>query len=603
MNIPPSDAEVSQLTAALLAQAREHRAAGRAGEAKVTCLRLLQINDRDPDALVLLGDLEFQAGNTGHAEIHLRSALALAPDHVDAHERLAAVLVAQGRQAEAAACHAEVLRLAPDYPESQNRRGLDLQGQGLQGQALDCYRKAIAVSPTHAPSYFNQAVALGHLGQTDASIDSYQEAIRIRPDYPIALCNLGVAYKSRGQLDTALACYQKALEGDPQLAVAHNNLGSAYRDLGRFDEAIASFRRAIDLDPGLAEAHRQLADMKTFTSQDKDVEALIRNYQQPDVRADQKMLYAFALAKAMEDLQDYDAAFGYLQSGNRLKRQSLDFSIAVERQRFENLKALFSKDLFDHNTTPGATDPAPIFIVGMPRSGTTLVEQILSSHRNVYGAGELNALRQAVSDGLGTLTHALLQGQGPGIDPARFVKTGDRYLELLQAARELQGNSDPDVRHVTDKMPDNFRLIGLIRLILPNARVIHCTRDPMATCLSIYKRLFAVEGLQFSYDLGELGHYYNLYRDLMAHWRSALPGFIYDVSYEDLVADQETCTRALVSRCGLDWDPNCLRFEKSARPVQTASATQVRKPIYTRSLALWQKYEAHLKPLKDALEG
>lgn len=583
-----------------MARALDHLSQDQLGPAKMACLRALQADQTNAEALLLLGELEFQAGNLDHAQIHIRSALELAPQNAAGYERLAAVLTALGEETEAQTCLDQVRNLDPEFSLRNNRQGFELMSQGLYGKAITRFQMALAVTPDFANAYYNLGLVYASLGQPLVAIDHYRAALRIQPHYPKAHSNLGVVLKSVGRMEEAVACYKQAIADDPAFAAAHNNLGSAYKDLGQFEEAEHCFRRAIQLDPKVAEAQRQLTDLKKFKGpDDEDLIALQKGYEDPDVTEEQKSLFAFGLAKAFEDLDDFDRAFDYLSAGNQLKRKALAYSIESDRQQFSAIKELFSGDFFEQNRAAGCDDVSPVFILGMPRSGTTLVEQILSSHRDVHGAGELEILKKVTSRHFSNLTSTALH-QCMDENSLRFADMGADYVQERNAFLEMI-SLRVTTPYVTDKMPDNFRLIGFIKCILPNARIIHCTRNPMATCLSIYKRLFGVDGLQFSYDLEELGHYYNLYRDLMAHWHSVMPGFVYDVSYEDLIANQEEQTRALLDHCGLPWDPNCLEFHKSKRAVRTASATQVRKPIYKQSLALWEKYEDHLEPLARIL--
>jgi len=250
--------------------------------------------------------------------------------------------------------------------------------------------------------------------------------------------------------------------------------------------------------------------------------------------------------------------------------------------------------LFDDRHAVGSSDETPIFILGMPRSGTTLIEQILASHPEIHGGGERYDLQRNIEAGFGKIGDAAFAVNINQASPDQFSMAGDNYVRGVRD-RFIGG------RYITDKMPNNFQLIGMIHLMLPNAKIIHCCRDPLDTCLSIFKNLFTADGHYYAYDLTELGRYYGLYGDLMNHWRDMLPGVIHDIHYEDLVMDQESETRALIEFFGLDWDDSCLEFQKTARPVHTTSSVQVRKPIYNDSIQSWKRYENRLSPLREAL--
>jgi hypothetical protein len=309
---------------------------------------------------------------------------------------------------------------------------------------------------------------------------------------------------------------------------------------------------------------------------------------------DQKMNLSFGLGKAFEDLGQYEKSFHFILEANRLKRETFDYDISEDRVFIDNLKKTFDEQFIHQHSHSGYSSDAPIFIVGMPRSGTTLVEQILSAHPQVFGAGELRYMKIMIVDSCSNIEGLEYPQCFAGFSENDFKEFGKAYVnELRQFSKE--------VKYITDKMPHNFLNIGLIKLILPNAKIIHCQRNPVDTCWSIFKNFFA--GIHnYAYNLRELGEYYKLYEGLMAHWRTILPGFLFEIQYEELVADQENQTRRLLEYCGLDWQDDCLSFHKSSRPVRTASSTQVRQPIYNNSVLLWKRYAKELQPLLEALD-
>jgi len=307
------------------------------------------------------------------------------------------------------------------------------------------------------------------------------------------------------------------------------------------------------------------------------------------------MHFAFALGKVYADIGNDDRSFEYYLAGNQFKRNSIDYSIADDVAYFDAIKQVFKKEFFQRHAGIGSADTTPIFIVGMPRSGTSLVEQILASHSQVYGAGELNdmgnLIARACDEDSNKYPHCLLQ-----MNDEELSGLGSAYLTRLHTYA-------PTAARITDKMPHNFLNLGLIHLVMPGAKIIHCHRNPADNALSIFKELFSKGKHGYAYDLKELGQYYRLYQDLMAHWRRVLPGAFYELRYEDLVADQETQTRRLLEYCDLPWEDACLAFHRSQRVVRTASLVQVRQPMHANSVEGWRRHEQRMQAFITALEG
>jgi tetratricopeptide (TPR) repeat protein len=365
------------------------------------------------------------------------------------------------------------------------------------------------------------------------------------------------------------------------------------QEIGRRDEACRAFETAIALAPRSGRFYRHLADCKRFTVGDPALTAMqgLAAGRASLPEEDRRQLL-FALAKAAADLGEHERSFGYLLEGNALKRRQIDYDEARVLGEFTRIRTVFSRELMAARGGVGHNSALPVFIVGMPRSGTTLIEQILASHPQVFGAGELTDIGDAA---------ARLNGAA-GCFPEIVASLPDEVLHQLgaryiDAARARAATAD----RITDKMPLNFLYVGLIHLVLPNARIIHASRDPLDTCLSCFATLFTGEH-RVAYELGELGRYYRAYQGLMEHWARVLPrGVLLEVEYEDVVADLERQARRIVAHCGLEWDAACLGFNGSKRPVRTASATQVRQPIYHSSVGRWRAYGDLLKPLMEAL--
>lgn len=608
----------------LFAAATAAHQAGKIEDARDLYRRILALSRLYPDVLHQLGLIEHQSGTHESAADLMREAIALDPKQPPYHSNLAAALIETGDFAGAAAAAQRAIALLPTYaPAFANlgtaalrmgnfaaaahafQRAVALNpanaiahywlGRTLQDQerfteAAACYRAVIAIAPRYADAHCNLGYVLTMSGDLHTAAKHGREAVALSPDYADAYNNLGYTLQALGDFEGAKASYAQALVHEPCYASAHNNLGNLHKDLGDLAAAEASYRRAIDIQPDFARAYFNLADIKTFTARDDDFTAIAGQLAAtPDARGHAHYLH-FALAKALEDLRAYDEAFVHFEAGNRLKRASLVYDEAKLVGYLRDMARLYDAPLFARFADAGDPSDAPIFIVGMPRAGSTLVEQILASHASVHGGGERLDFDAAMAS---ILPPASAAARVEGLAPAQLRALGADYLARLPAL-------PPGRSRITDKLPANFMHAGLIHLALPRAKIVHVARDPMDTCVSCYAKLFDA-GQEFTYDLAELGRYHVECGRLMDHWRTAMPDAVYEISYEALVADMEGETRKLLAFCGLSWDPDCLAFHENARPVQTASATQVRKPLYGSSVGRWKRYARHLDPLLTAL--
>jgi tetratricopeptide (TPR) repeat protein len=432
----------------------------------------------------------------------------------------------------------------------------------------------------------------------DEAVAQYRQALALKPDYAKAHSHLGVVLQDQGKLDDALANYRQALALKPDFAEAHNNLGHALRELGRLTEARHAYETAIELAPQKPGFYYGLAQMKRFAQGDTDLAAMEKLGLEPvSLSAEDRIQLGFALGKAYRDLGDHERSFRHLLEGNSLKRQEIVYDEAATAGLFARIREVFTPELMREKRGLGDPSPAPVFIIGMPRSGTTLIEQILASHPKVFGAGELRHITNAAAklsrpDGAPVPFPEAVSCMGG----EQLRRLGESYIAAIRALA-------PNAERITDKMPGNFRFAGLIHLVLPNARMIHARRDPIDTCLSCFSKLFGGNH-PYCYDLAELGRYYRTYEALMAHWRKVLPpDVMLEVQYEEVTADPECQARRIVVHCGLEWEDACLLFHKNERPVRTASAVQVRQPIYRTSVGRWRPYEHLLGPLIEALRA
>lgn len=504
-------------------------------------------------------------------------------------------------------------------------QGLQLERLGQMGQAVEIYLKVLASDSGHPVAcqalgniYYRQgqhteaepllrnalrenkdsgrlqcvyADCLRLLGRAEESLNYYQRAIRLSPELHSAHLNLAGVYRVLRRMEEAIDSYTRALEAGASPAAAHGGLGHCYRYIGNFKRAVEHFQQVLRADPENADALYQLAQLTNQAGDDNLVDAMEALAEHS--AGDDKILMCFALAKAYDDRGDSAKSFSWLEQGNRLKRDSFDYDPQKTAELFSAIRSSYAAPLPEAGIdTDGFT---PIFIVGMPRSGTSLVEQILASHSQVFGAGELDLLNSIASE---------LERQTQTVYPqAIYAASADQLREhasgYLQAMNRLSGGA----AYVTDKMPQNFRHLGLIeKLFAGNARIIHCERDPMAICWSIYRQLFQGEH-PYAYSQQDLGEYYHQYQQLMTFWLSVLGDKIYTVSYERLVADIESEVPALLNWLGLEMEPACLEFHKTERAVTTASVAQVRQPVYQHALKGWRRYEEYLSELKQAVEA
>lgn len=430
----------------------------------------------------------------------------------------------------------------------------------------------------------------------EAALEQANALLSRDPGNPVFLSRHAVESLAVGDYETALAGFDRVLAALPEDAGTHAARAHALKTMGRTDEAVDAYRRAYEARADYGEAWYGLANLKTYRFTDDEIDRMRAQEAAVGLRTHDRVHLCFALGKAYEDRDDYDRAFEYYERGNDLKRTQTRYTSDIMDQELQAQADVCTAELFSAQAGKGCTAPDPIFILGLPRAGSTLLEQILASHSQVDGTLELPDILATAhrlrgrnrGDGAGRYPQILHE-----LSAEQLRELGEDYIENTRIHRA-------DAPFFTDKMPNNFRHIGLIKLILPNAKIIDARREPMACCFSGFKQLFA-EGQEFTYGLDEIGRYYRGYVELMDHWDRVLPGEILRVQYEDVVADLETQVRRILDFCGLPFEQACLDFHATDRAVRTASSEQVRQPIYDSGVEQWRHFERHLDPLKSAL--
>ncbi len=562
-------------------------------EAETCCRKVVRLARRDPRAHHNLSTVLLVRGAADEAADCAREALRLKPDYAEAHNNLGAAHLAGEAYDEGAVALREALRLAPSYPEAHNNLGMALLGTGELNEAIASFRAAIEARPEYVEAHSNLGKTFRHMGYKAEAEQAYREALRHNPEFPGALVGLAAVNMDWGDVNASLALYNELLEHRPDAPSALAGKATILDLMGDVEGSYAIIAPLVDASqatPGIASVFGRIAGR--FGQRDKAIALLEDLLAGPEPTKEEQRVMHFALGKLYDGVDAFDEALHHFAAGNAL------LPTPFNPQRFSNkidrIIAYSSKENLAKLPRASNDSELPVFVVGTPRSGTSLTEQILASHPQVHGAGEL--------DDIPGIVRSLAGGPGKedtypectaDLDQDAIVTFAERHLAMLH---ERAGGA---VR-VTDKMPYNFLHLGLISQLFPKARVIHCVRDPLDTCLSCFFQLFLRGNFQ-TYRLEHLGAYHTHYQRLMQHWREVLDLQIIDLRYEDLVADLETHSRQMVDFVGLDWDLQCLRFHESERVVYTASYDQVRQPIYSRSVGRWRHYEKHLAPLIEAL--
>lgn len=553
-----------------------------------------------PDVAIIadiLASAQSALGLNDAAEDNFRAATTLDPDYAEAHANYGRFLIERARPDEAAAQLKSALRIAPKLTRAWAALGLAHARAGRKGDAASAFRKALAQDPAQPEALLEFARLRLTERVPDEAADLARRALRAgAPRLDTRLC-LARALADSAREAEALDELAAILAEYPDCGPAFAARGAVLQTLGRFDEARTDFLAAIALMPRSGETYRVFLMTEKLAPDDPLIAQMQAVFVDPDLADADRASLGFALSKALEDTGAHDKVFTYLRPANDLVRKRFPYDIAERRARMDAIRTACAGAGFQARAVPGTSDAAPIFVTGLPRSGTTLVEQIIASHSRVTGGGELG-FGASELDGL-------MRRQG---DPGGALRSWSCLAdkEIAAAGRRVEDRIKarfPDADLVTDKSVQSYQLIGPIRAALPNARIVVVHRDPRDNLLSIYKNMFA-EGMHlYSYDLRDLAEYWHLFRGIVDFWRNETPGWFHEIHYEDLIADPETQSRALIDAVGLDWQDSCLNFHQNRRRVDTLSVHQVRQPIYRSSMRAWERHVGDLQDLLDALGG
>ncbi len=647
---PAASAKEASLAAAL-----EALQGNRPLRTEEICRAYLESSPGCVEHLRLLGNSLSKQGRYAEAEQTVRLAISLQPDFPHLHEDLGSVLALQQRFEEAVPCFERAIQLEPRLPLAHKKLGQALAALG-RGQDADAafeeffeldsergkvalaldhlhagrkteaiatlrsalrenasnvdamrflaqiywrdekqksdaealLRRAIALAPTYTAAWMLLGTMLHETERPAESIECYLAATRIEPDNPAAWAGLGNGYAHVGDVEKSIEAFERSLRLQPDAPNVNLSYGHVLKTRGDQEAALRAYRAAIAARPDFGEVYWSMANLKVFRFEPQEIAEMERQMQRDDLSESADIHFRFALAKAYEDARDYDRAWHYYDTGNERQRKRVFHDPVAMELRHEQIANVFTRELFEKHAGQGCDDPAPILIVGLPRSGSTLIEQILASHSQVEGTAELPVLmRLAYSIGRYRPDQKRYPESVADLRGKDFKAYGRQYIEETRAFR-VTGRP-----FFTDKLPNNFSHVGLLHLILPNAKVINARRHPFDSCLGGYKQLFG-KGQNFTYDMADLSAYYRQYHETMRHWHQVLPGKVLDVHYEETVTDLETQVRRILDHCGLPFEEACVRFHENRRAVKTASSEQVRRPIYTDALGHWRHFERHL---------
>lgn len=535
-----------------------------------------------------------EAGDLESAEAGYRECVAKHPEHAEAWHLYGVIAFQKGDLKRAIERISRALDIKPDYPKALSNLGNVMMAAGRTDSAERLYRLALRYAPDYDEGCINLGVLLTVTDRPEEALPYLERVSKSRPDWAMAFNNLGNALRYTDQGDRALAAFERALELDPGNPAFVTGLGEALMQIGRHAEAEQHLRQALATDPECINALCGLVKTRRMQPDDPEVEAFRAAFHRVgELKHNERVEFLFAWGKLSDDIGQYDQAFACFAKANELRRLTRPYSSSQQERALERMRESFTAERLAGLEGEGHASDVPVFVLGMPRSGTTLTEQIIASHSRVNAAGELKGIDRVVS-------RFFRADSDQGVDASRLSgpvlrEAAEMYLsELPVAWREGE--------RVTDKMPANFWYVGLIALMFPQARIVHVRRAPMDNLLSCFQQNFS-QGQSFSNGLEDAAHYYSVYTRLMRHWEATLGARLLTVDYEALVNEPEVWTRKLAEHVGLDWEDAMLTPHKTRRSVRTASQWQVRQPIYRQSIERWRRYEKQLQPLIEALEG
>lgn len=530
----------------------------------------------------------YQSKNYIKAEEFALSLVENFPGHDFAWKILSIVFKKNGKISKSLTANEKLVEIAPQNALAHYNLGNSYRELGKFLKAEASYKKAISFKPDLFEAYYNLGIVSKNNYKLEEAEKYYKQAIHLKPNFAESYNNLGTVLDSLGKLTESEIYYKKAITLKPNLSEAYNNLGTNLEQQGKLNDAQIIYEKAILINPGLANVHRQLSLIKKFDSYDKHYHLIQKIYLDKNISDDQRCHINFALAKIHEDLGNFEKAFQHILEGNNIKKKMVKYNIKKDIELFDQIKLSYQKIRKNiPKINKSKSELTPIFIIGMPRSGTTLVEQIISSHSKVTGLGELPFVSQfgyPVTTGLSECNEEFI------------LKFRNDYLKKLES---LRNNN----LITTDKMPQNFLFVGLIAASFPEAKILHVKRNPAAVCWSIYKQWFKSNNLGYSYSIEDIIEYYKLYENLMEFWNNVLKNKIYKVDYESLTINHEYEIKKIIKYLELSWEKDCLSPEKNNRSISTASNIQIRSKIFKSSSEKWKKYKPFLKGVLNNLDA
>jgi len=585
-----NDKSLDKDIAALSDMAVQHYQKGHLQQAQDVCQRILRKQQR-PDAILILANIAHEQRNFDVAAERYQQFLSLIPNNAAVRSHLGDAYTELERWTEAIEAYEQVLAFQANDVVTIIKMGRACHAARRWLMSISLYEQALALQPDNADVHRYLGATLQKMGRSEKAIKSFEQALSLRPDYVAVRIELALVLRHLGRAEEALVQLEQGLAVKPDDVDALIMLALTLRQLGQTQLAVERLEQVLGIRPTCGGAYYHISVIQPKQELIPVVEKLVSD---PALPKSDAIYCHFALGNLFNGEKSFDQAFNHFLRANSLHRETFTYDDEEISRNFDTMIKIYSNGFFQGKRQFGSASTLPVFIVGMPRSGTTLTEQILSSHALVHGAGELDAL-----PGISLSVAKQLKDANP--DPEHLAPFFEKIAEEYSAQylQELTGNC-PDAERVIDKQPGNFANIGLIKALFPNARIIHCQRNPLDNCVSLFFHFF--KAFTCSFELTELGRYYSQYQHIMSHWQNLFPGEIFTVRYEELVVDQERVSKQLIDYLGLEWDEKCIDFHNNERNVMTPSNIQVRQPMYKNSMNRWKLYEKHLQPLINVLQ-